>query len=99
MQSGNLVLGSNSIHYLKGGTGNNLLICFHGYGESAAHFSFLIEQLRNPFTIISIDLPYHGETKWATSALDGKKLTAIIHGIVKQENFSLENIYLMGFSL
>src|SRR5882757_6972898 len=53
-----------AIHYSRWGTGNKILLCFHGYGESADSFAFLGDALGNEFTILAIDLPFHGRTEW-----------------------------------
>lgn len=53
------------LHYLKGGSGGRNLICLHGYGESAAHFTFLEPYLGQEFTLYAIDLPWHGRTQWS----------------------------------
>jgi len=55
---------SSRLHYHRWGKGDKLLLCFHGYGESAASFAFLAEALSSEFTILAIDLPFHGETEW-----------------------------------
>jgi len=99
MQPGYLSFQSSSIHYLKWGNGKKLLICFHGYGETASHFNFLADQLKNEFTTVAIDLPFHGETRWTSDALDGKKMKTIIEAIAEQEHLSLDNVHLIGFSL
>jgi pimeloyl-ACP methyl ester carboxylesterase len=52
------------IHYSFFGTGSSLLFCFYGYGETAASFEFLNEALSRRFTVIAIDLPFHGQTEW-----------------------------------
>jgi pimeloyl-ACP methyl ester carboxylesterase len=55
---------SSRVHYSRWGKGDRLLFAFHGYGESAASFGFLEETLGTDFTIVAIDLPFHGETEW-----------------------------------
>lgn len=56
---------SSSIHYTVAGQGEKILICLHGYGESAKNFEFLQHDAANlPFTVIAIDLPFHGQTAW-----------------------------------
>jgi pimeloyl-ACP methyl ester carboxylesterase len=64
MQSFFLSHKTSRIHYLLGGTGDRLLVCFHGYGESAASFAFLEGSSGKDFTILAIDLPFHGKTDW-----------------------------------
>jgi pimeloyl-ACP methyl ester carboxylesterase len=60
---------SSRIHYLKGGAGNKVLLCLHGYGESSGSFTFLEASLSQEFTLIAIDLPFHGKTEWREGAL------------------------------
>jgi pimeloyl-ACP methyl ester carboxylesterase len=55
---------SSRVHYLKGGGGKRLLFCLHGYGESSGSFVFLEAPLGGEFTLIAIDLPFHGKTDW-----------------------------------
>lgn len=45
------------------GKGPGRLLCLHGFGESAAHFEPLADWLPD-YTLVSIDLPWHGETQW-----------------------------------
>lgn len=45
------------------GHGPQMVLCLHGYGETAAHFAFL-QQLGAGYTIAAIDLPYHNNTVW-----------------------------------
>ena len=51
-------------HYRQWGTGREWLFCFHGYGEDAASFGFLAAELGERFTLIAIDMPFHGQTAW-----------------------------------
>ena len=61
---------SSQLHYYVWGSGPRLIFAFHGYGETAASFSFIGEALdddRAPgrhFTFVAIDLPFHGRTEW-----------------------------------
>jgi pimeloyl-ACP methyl ester carboxylesterase len=52
------------INALIFGTGNKLLMCFHGYGENGNSFEILQKKLGDEYTFIAIDFPFHGETKW-----------------------------------
>lgn len=40
------------------------MLCFHGYGEHALTFAPLAEQLSGQYSIIAINLPWHGDTGW-----------------------------------
>jgi pimeloyl-ACP methyl ester carboxylesterase len=55
---------SSIIGYETLGTGKEILFCFHGYGLNATSFSFLEEALGKDYTLIAIDLPFHGNTQW-----------------------------------
>jgi len=99
MKSGFLQFDQSSIHYLRWGNGEKILVCFHGYGETAAHFQFLGTRLAHEFTIISLDLPFHGETDWQSGTLDDDKLQSLVEQILLRENLPQSGIYLMGFSM
>ena len=64
MHHGYYPLNNSTIHYSVGGSGSRLLICLHGYGESAASFDFLETALGMEYTLLAIDFPFHGETDW-----------------------------------
>ncbi|HVS95379.1 MAG TPA: alpha/beta fold hydrolase [Puia sp.] len=55
---------SSRFHYSLWGTGHRVLFAFHGYGESAASFGFLAAAIGQDFTIVAVDLPFHGQTEW-----------------------------------
>ncbi len=42
------------------GTGNRYLLVFHGYGQEATAFSHLGELLEGSYTLVMMDLAYHG---------------------------------------
>jgi pimeloyl-ACP methyl ester carboxylesterase len=44
--------------------GSRLVFAFHGYGESSTSFTFLGEAISDDFTLVAIDLPFHGQTEW-----------------------------------
>jgi pimeloyl-ACP methyl ester carboxylesterase len=64
MPGAHFSIGGSLIHYSFFGTGRELLFCFHGYGEASTSFGFLDEALARQFTIVAIDLPFHGQTEW-----------------------------------
>jgi len=80
-----LIFRESRISYYRWGKGPRLLLCFHGYGESAPGFSFLEDILGDAFTIIAIDLPFHGLTDWKEPPLTAPTLLTIIDGIVAAE--------------
>lgn len=73
---------NSRIHYFCWGNGPRLLFCFHGYGESAASFALLEASLGEEFTLVAIDLPFHGETEWAEDGcFDAAGCLAILQDI------------------
>jgi len=82
MANRNLTFRQSRISYYRWGKGPRLLLCFHGYGESAPGFSFLEEILGDAFTILAIDLPFHGQTDWKEAPLTPANLLTIIDEIL-----------------
>ena len=92
-----ILVGTEQLHYLKTGSGPRLLLAFHGYGNNAGIFSPLEKYLYNDFTIISFDLPHHGNTKWEAPLLTQKDLVQIVTTLKKEYN--VEKVSLIGYSL
>lgn len=100
MQSFFLSYKSSLIHYSKGGQGDKLLLCFHGYSQSSQSFSFLEEKIKEGFTLIAIDLPFHGKTIWNEGLnFTPVDLLKIIHQITDEFLLTEKKIHLLGFSL
>ena len=70
------------IHYQTIGSGSEWLFCFHGYGEQSAGFQLLGNRLADHFTIVAIDMPFHGQTDWKEGLLfEPEDLVSIIRQI------------------
>ncbi|MEO7923555.1 MAG: alpha/beta fold hydrolase [Chitinophagaceae bacterium] len=88
------------IGYYRFGNGPKTAICFHGYGEGGESFGFLEKYAGTQFSFYSIDLPFHGKTRWKEDPdLSPADLVDIVTGILQQNNRALAPIILMGFSL
>jgi pimeloyl-ACP methyl ester carboxylesterase len=88
------------IHYLKAGSGERLLFFFHGYGETAASFTTAAEKLGHHFTIIAMDLPFHGKTGWHESlVVKPGELMDILDAIAARESKRLNKWLISGYSL
>jgi pimeloyl-ACP methyl ester carboxylesterase len=73
---------SSLIHYCHWGSGKKLLVCLHGYGEGAQSFACLEPVLGHDFTMLAVDLPFHGETEWKEGLwLGPEELIGILEGI------------------
>jgi len=82
MQTGYYPLRNSRIHYHLWGMGPRLIFALHGYGESAASFTFLGEAIGDDFTLVAIDLPFHGQTEWNDGLFfDSHDLLFVLRGI------------------
>ncbi|HEY4109246.1 alpha/beta hydrolase [Puia sp.] len=96
-----IALRSSSFHYSSWGVGSRILFAFHGYGETAASFAFLAETLGRDFTIIAIEMPFHGETVWREEALffDAHDLMALMTEIAAGLPGREKGWWLLGYSM
>ena len=87
---------SSSIHYYRMGHGPEWLFCFHGYGEDAGSFALFEPLVKDQFTLIAIDMPFHGKTDWKEGlSLNIEELISIIDLIrPARQSFSL-----LGYSM
>jgi pimeloyl-ACP methyl ester carboxylesterase len=82
------------------GSGSQLVICFHGYGENGTYFSFLEKYAGDRFSFIAIDLPFHGKTDWNENLdFSWEDLREIIHLINHKQETKNDKPTLLGFSL
>lgn len=90
------------------GGGTQIVICFHGYGESASSFHFLEHIAVDNYRFYAVDLPYHGQTQWNEgNDFTTSELVNIISMIQNLHQLTYpdwgekkdEQIILMGFSL
>lgn len=56
--------GHSRFRYYRYGSGKRLLCCLHGYGEDGSHFAFLEPILGNKYTLLALEMPFHGATEW-----------------------------------
>ncbi|RAK42113.1 Pimeloyl-ACP methyl ester carboxylesterase [Chitinophaga ginsengisegetis] len=80
------------------GAGEELLICLHGFGESAAHFHPLTATLGDTFTLVALDMPLHGSTQWEENrVLEKDDLVALVELLLQQHG--KERFSLLGYSM
>ena len=86
----------SQIHYYRFGSGSAYICCFHGYGEDGSRFGLFEKELGAAYTLISIDLPFHGQTVWKEGLLlKPAELLEMINSIIPKE----KPILLMGYSM
>ena len=54
---------TSSLHYYEYGSGEEVLLAFHGFGMRGTQFKVLENAFGNKYKIISFDLFFHGETQ------------------------------------
>jgi len=92
---------SSRFHYYSWGEGGQILFAFHGYGESGASFAFLAEALGRDFTIIALDMPFHGKTEWKEAALflDPRDLRSLMLEMTLGLPGRVVGWWLLGYSM
>lgn len=81
------------------GTGKQTVFCFHGYASVGYRFEVLESHVGKDFRLISIELPFHSDTRWNEHRLFyAEDLHKVLMLISKEENVE-EDIWLMGYSL
>jgi pimeloyl-ACP methyl ester carboxylesterase len=91
-----LPLLDEQIHITQIGSGKQLMFAFHGYGLQASVF----EQYRDvlsAYTIIAVDLPFHGNTNWKSESITMSHLSVLIKHYMVLLN--VQQYALMGYSL
>jgi len=87
---------NSTVHYTHWGTGPEWLFCFHGYGEESSSFLCLKKSLEQQYTVIAIDLPFHGKTEWNEGfSFEPDDLLEMIH----QLRPAGQGFHLMGYSM
>jgi pimeloyl-ACP methyl ester carboxylesterase len=99
MQSHFVTHNTSSFHYRLFGKGPQLLFCFHGYGRDSYTFGFLAKELGNKYTLVALDAPHHGDTKWDNPVFHPRDLVSILQKIRKQLNKEITKFSLLGFSM
>jgi pimeloyl-ACP methyl ester carboxylesterase len=84
------------IHYHCFGSGPDYICCFHGYGEDGSKFGLFEKDLGDKYTLIAIDLPFHGQTEWKEGlTLQPGELLEIMYTILP----NIAPIVLIGYSM
>jgi pimeloyl-ACP methyl ester carboxylesterase len=93
----------STMSFSAAGEGEQLVICFHGYGELGSHFGFLAAKAGGDFTFLAMDLPFHGKTAWREARdLDAHDLELIIEQTLQSSElrrFAGSRAILLGFSM
>jgi pimeloyl-ACP methyl ester carboxylesterase len=87
------------LHYSCTGTGNNVLLAFHGYGQSNLHYRHIAAQLAAGYTIYAFDLFFHGKSTWHLKdhPLTKGFLAGLMEAFLQQKQ--IDRFSVMGFSM
>lgn len=91
-----LLYRNSTISYLRFGTGDRLLFAFHGFGDRAAMWLSIEEGFSTDFTVIAIDLPFHGHTIWREEVFRSRDFETIVEELAELER--KKRFSLAGFS-
>src|SRR5690349_6005024 len=90
------------VSYEKWGSGPEILLAFHGFGQTASIFQNIAPALEKKFTVYACSLFYHGDSKFPDHVTPGEPLKPeyLKQGVIefcKQNN--IDHFSLMGYSL
>lgn len=85
--------------YQKRGSGNDVLLCFHGFGQDHAAFNHVSPLLDSQYTWYSFDLFFHGNSSWkkGNKPITKQNWEQIITAFLTQEK--INRFSLLGYSL
>lgn len=84
MQSHFLPYSKGRIHYFQFGSGPELLIALHGFGDRARIFAVLESALATHYTVVAPDWPFHGQTEWHDDSFSKADLLEIVEKLAEQ---------------
>ncbi len=90
------------VSYEKWGSGPEVLLAFHGFGQSASIFSNIAPALEKKYTVYACSLFYHGDSKLPDHVLPGEPLPPefLKEGVLEFcRQHGIGNFSLMGYSL
>ncbi len=93
---------SIQLAYKTMGSGDEVMLLFHGFGHVKEELEFVIYHLSTHFRVILIDLPGHGESEWNENLRSNRPISKqewkeMIERITRNEN--VKRFHLVGYSL
>ena len=92
------MLSNSGLYYRRFGYGNKVLLAIHGFGDRSEMFLKLKEVLEEEYTVIAIDLPFHGQTNWQEKEFYPIDIEKAVVDILREENIE-DKITVMGHSM
>lgn len=87
------------LHFQRYGTGPQVLLAFHGYGQGEGYWRSLIALLGSHVTVYAFDLFYHGRSRLAKTdaPLRKPRLASLLHEFLATQQ--IERFGLLAFSM
>jgi pimeloyl-ACP methyl ester carboxylesterase len=91
-----------ALPYLQFGTGEHILLAFHGFGRKKEDFLYFEKTLGQKYTVYTFDFFHHGESVYpddriSKNTLRPEELSAIIEKFTSEKN--IQNFSVMGYSM
>lgn len=97
---------TSSLHYHQYGSGDEILLAFHGFGMRGTQFKVLEEAFGKKYRIISFDLFFHGETRLDDNSvqhirqgLDAKRFASEIDQFLDAAYPQVAKVSLLSYSI
>ena len=88
------------ISYYRFGKGDQVLVAFHGYGQTGEEYLYFGDALSEYFTVLAIDFFWHGASEWREdSDFTEEDMKEIVLGIAKQEKIISRKFSVCSFSM
>ena len=97
MEDGVIKTSNAEWQVLSTGNGGDTWIVLHGFGQHAVLMLRFMEIVKPNDRIISVNLPFHGNTKMTQPVLNVNDLDDLLGRIIRREN--VERCSLLGYSL
>ena len=94
----NFLFEGNRLAYRRYGTGESVLIAFHGFGQSSQVYKSFNTLAGNQFTVFAMDLFSHGNSQYVSRELLTKTDWQRLIGAFLQDQ-TIQRFSLAGFSL
>jgi len=79
---------AHQVHYYQYGQGEALAIALHGFADKGSLFAHLEDSVENYYTILALDLPFHGETDWQDDVYTPQDVANIVELLLKKQRHS-----------
>ena len=87
-----------NLHYHRFGSGPRILLAIHGFADRGELFFKLRDVLEENFTVIAVDLPFHGLTSWEAHEFNPEQLRDDFLDIFEKEGID-GSFSIMGHSM